>query len=455
MPFEDYFMPRIPTNRQNTSKRRFTDEDLQRPSLSALRELDNSANEQETYRLLNAQPDEPSVEELLAGAKDTLAFSNLLGGRTIDPINAAVADAPAAAAQKRAEFRSGPVGGSLQALKDSLQNPAITAALTAGSFVPHPLVQGASRTIQGIQGAGQMLDPESSLLERGFGALAAAPAISSLRNLAKGSPQVLTPDAVLPPRRPAGLLNAGGDVVEGEVVGRSGPIQRSLTAGDQRLLTAGNNVDEILEGEIIGAPQLTGRMGQGTFPVTPERKLLTSGSILTPTPRTPAQWSGAEELAEQTGRGFDPGAAIRGRRRSPMSDYESVRENATQRGVGSMEGLRDAVSSGDVDLTQALDDIAEVSLTPEQIASARAAERFGRNFRSEGGAPARSMPSMEALRSETLSPMRMSAEDALLAGDEPSMRSVLFGGPQDASGFVRPSARSPISKGRLSRSRKK
>lgn len=165
----------------------------------------------------------------------------------------------------------------------------------------------------------------------------------------------------------------------------------------------------------------------------------------------------SDDVAEQVGRGFNPKAAIRGRRQSPMSDYESVSENVTQRGMGSLEGLQNAAETGGDDLTAALNALGEAPLSPEAVASARGAERFGRTFRSEGGAPARSVPSMGALQQEGLPPELVSALDALQAADESSMRSVLFGGVGARSGgeLVRPSARSPISKARLSRSRQK
>ena len=47
-----------------------------------------------------------------------------------------------------------------------------------------------------------------------------------------------------------------------------------------------------------------------------------------------------------------------------------------------------ATGSGSIDLTSALDDLGEAPLSPETVARARAAERFGRNFRSESTAAA-------------------------------------------------------------------
>jgi hypothetical protein len=279
MPSE-FGYPGLPTNRQQSGKKTYTNDDL-----VARKPLSIDIQQSPAMRALY-EDDGVDVDALLAEANKTLAvpppssYFDMLRG------DAARADAPAAAAQRRAEFRAGPVGGSIHALTD---NPAVTAATVAGSFVPHPLAQGASKALLALQSAAGVLDPETSLPEK---ALWAGGAALGLRS---------SPAAVAGPKRPVPGMHWTARKPAESLYRVAGELPENIAG----------SADDITE-LVAGSPSM--------------------------------------QALRQTG--------------------------APEAGL-----------IGETDLTGAINALSEAPLSPQDIARARAAERFGKTYRSERTMP--------------------------------------------------------------------
>lgn len=183
----DAYSPTIPTNRQNTRITSLTNADVRsRPSLKALYDAaERTRQEQANYEFLNAayRDETPDVEKLLAGAKETLATPPPSSYTAYKHAEAAPADEAAAREQARMEFRAGPVGGTIHALTD---NPWVTGATVAGSYIPHPLAQVPARSLLALQAIAGMADPENTLPQKALWATGLIPEIKTIGRALKG-----------------------------------------------------------------------------------------------------------------------------------------------------------------------------------------------------------------------------------------------------------------------------
>jgi hypothetical protein len=286
----DPFRPGIPTNRQNTGgKTTYTNADLRRPSMQGVYDAALQAQmEQETYERLNAQPDEPSVDELLRQSRETLSevpsSYRQLQNRT--------GDEGAAREQVRLEAESSPI----TAVRNAARIP-----LAAASFVPGPIGIGA--------GGALALEGLYSAATEGFDPL------STPLNLAAGLPLA---------RGARGMLKAA-------------PASR-----------------------MYGPMRKPGSMATSNAPI----------------PNVEHYWD-ALDL------GVDPAKAAKiaaGRDKASLSALKSLQEGGNR-----------ARSAPSVDLTDELEGLVD----PLAKQRGRAAERFGKTYRSETSnppGPARSVP---------------------------------------------------------------
>ena len=190
---------------------------------------------------MNALYDEEGeADALLAAAKETLAVPPPSSYLDMKRNEHARNDAPAAAAQKRAEFRSGPVGGSIHALTD---NPAVTAATVAGSFVPHPLAQGASKALLALQSGAGMLDPETSIPEKAMWAGGAALGLRS-PSPAMAGPKRPVPGMHWTARQPAETPYRVAGELPSNISGSADDITNSSASSPSMRALRGNSAPE-------------------------------------------------------------------------------------------------------------------------------------------------------------------------------------------------------------------
>lgn len=430
----DFYYPGIPTNRQNTSKTKFTDADLvRRPSLEGLYDAAEQARLEKENFERNSRADEgrQSLDDLLEAARSTLANTAQSAGRLNLAEQSAKGQGPASAE-------------AMAPRPTTTYRDVADQTLGALSFLPGPVGAGA-RMGSGALGAYDMATegPDlGNIAQVGFGLMEAVPAIRALAKAPAG------------PKLP----------MPGSNVGR--PVR--VETPDLPYRFNGSMPDHMTPMEPMPFNRPQSPLPKGT------PNLEFQGNLTRPGPKGPGSpsvpsgpvFNPLDELREAAGmpsaaaaRKYDP--VKRGMPKGPK-----VREfsEGEEKGIAELDDLLTRTYGEDRPANlypgmggtykepvkptakylgeQEIDDLGNtISLYNIQGGDLNGGTVTADTLKKMGI----EVPSIRAMAQEVMPAERMSALDAIAAGDT---RDVLFGGAGHGKGssgkFVRPSERGPV-----------